>query len=227
MQAETQKKQQHGYIGRAWNAVKYYSQTSYYLAYVYGRMRGMAQPWISTKFNVHQVEDNVGVYIGDIPSAYNREELTKLGITHIVTAILAVSPQFPEDFVYKTVPVRDVESEDIQQYLPDTTKFIKDAVDSGGRVLVHCVCGVSRSATIVAAWMMAKDGYTSEEAIQHLQSRRECVNPNPAFREQLATLNEAETELPPPTPPPTPAFDRVMSSPDHLPSLPITPPGTV
>ena len=151
-------KKKRGYVSRAWRAIKYYSQTSYYLAYVYGRMRGIAQPWISTKFNVHEIEDGSGVYIGDIASAYNRDQLNKLGITHIITAILGVPPQFPEDYVYMTVPVRDVESEDIQKFLPETTEFIKDAVESGGKVLVHCICGVSRSATIVAAWMMMKDG---------------------------------------------------------------------
>jgi hypothetical protein len=148
----------------------------------------MAQPYISTEFNVHQIEDNGGVYIGDIASAYNRDKLKELGITHIITAILGVPPQFPEDFVYKTVPVRDVESENIQKFLPETTQFIKDAVAGGGRVLVHCICGVSRSATIVAAWMMSKDGYSAKQAIECLQARRECVDPNPSFRNQLGSL---------------------------------------
>jgi len=183
-------KKKKGYAGRAWNAIKYYPQTSYYIAYAYGRMRGMAQPLISTEFNVHQIEEGVGVYIGDIASAYNHEKLKELGITHILTAILGVQPQFPKDFIYKTVPVRDVESENIQMHLEETTEFIKTAIESGGKVFVHCVCGVSRSATIIAAWMMSKDGYTAEEAISQLQSRRECVDPNPSFREQLDLLED-------------------------------------
>ena len=184
-------KKKRSYAGRAWNAIKYYPQTSYYLAYVYGRARGLAQPLISTDFNIHQIEEGVDVYIGDIASAYNRDELKKLGITHILTAILGVQPQFPQDFIYKTVPVRDVESENIQKHLKETTEFIKDAVESGGKVYVHCVCGVSRSATIIAAWMMSKDGSTAEQAISQLQTRRECVDPNPAFREQLDLLEIA------------------------------------
>ena len=178
-------KKKRGYVARAWGAVKYYSQTSYYLAYVYGWMRSMAQPYISTDFNVHQVVDNDNVFIGDIASAYNRDKMKEIGITHVITAVLGVTPRFPEDFVYMTVPVRDVASEDIQRYLTDTSEFINDALTGGGKVLVHCICGVSRSATIVAAWLMTRDGYTAEEAIQLLQSRRECVNPIPAFRKQL------------------------------------------
>lgn len=212
------RKKKRGYLSRAWNAVKYYSQTSYYLAYAYGRMRGLSQPWISTEFNVNQIEDDTGVYIGDIASAFNKEKLKELGITHIITAILGVQDQFPEDFVYLNVPVRDVESEDISKFLPETTKFITDALAGGGKVLVHCVCGVSRSATIVAAWLMSKDGYSADEAITHLQQRRGCVDPNPAFREQLTKLQPEMDDDTLPTP-----FEeafRYCVIPDNLPPLP-------
>lgn len=182
------------YFGWAWDSAKYYAQTSYYAAYVYGKCRGLVQPYISTEFNAHEVQD--GVFIGDIASAYNLEALQTLGITHIVTAVLGVGQRFPEDFVYLNVPVRDVQSEDIKQYLPHTTQFIEDAVKSGGKVLIHCVCGVSRSATIVAAWLMSRDKQsqsrhrqTVDETIAFLQQRRHCVDPNPAFRAQLAAYD--------------------------------------
>ena len=184
-------KSKKGYISWIWGAVKYYAQTSYYLSFVYGKIRGLAQPLISTNFNVQQVQDTV--YIGDIASAYNAEELKKLGITHIVTAILGVDPQFPSDFAYLSVPIRDVESEDIKSHLNTTTEFIETAVRGGGKVLVHCICGISRSATIVAAWVMFRNGYSVEETIKLLKDKRECVDPNPAFREQLEQY-QAEVE---------------------------------
>lgn len=190
-----QPKKKKGYIGWLWGAVKYYSQTSYYLSFVYGKIRGLTQPLISTEFNVQHVQDTV--YIGDIASACNEVELKKLGITHIITAILGVNPQFPQDFVYLNVPIRDVESEDIKSHLTTTTQFIDDAVKSGGKVLIHCVCGISRSATIVAAWMMSRNGYTVDEAIHLLKEKRECVDPNPAFREQLEQFKaQGSSQLP-------------------------------
>lgn len=172
------------YIGWVWNSAKYYAQTSYYLALVYGKLRGNVQTWISTEMNVQQIDD-AGVYIGDIASASNVEGLKKLGITHVVTAVLGVAPQFPSDFEYMCVPVRDVESEDIKSHLDDTTRFITDALAGGGKVLVHCICGVSRSATIVAAWMMTKHGYGVDETLQMMRDKRECIDPNPSFRDQL------------------------------------------
>jgi len=157
------------------------------MAYVYGKVRALAQPLISTDFNINHIEG--GVYICDIASAYNEDELKELGITHIVTAVLAVGPKFPDSFEYMCVPVRDIESEDIYSHLDKTTKFINDAVESGGKVAVHCICGVSRSATIVAAWVMSRHGYSVKETIEVLQSRRECVDPNPSFRKQLETFH--------------------------------------
>lgn len=173
---------------KLWGSLKYYAQTSYYLSLVYGHVRGYVQPWVSTAFNANHVED--GVYIGDIASAYNEKELEALGITHIITAVLGVYPQSsftnPERFTFLNIPVRDIHSEDMIAHLPTTTTFINDALASGGKVFIHCVCGVSRSATIVAAWLRSRHPNEDvDAAISRIQSVRKCVNPIPAFREQL------------------------------------------
>jgi len=174
-----------------WALIKNFCQRQYYLAYVYGKLRSYAQPLISTEFNIHEIEPNV--FIGDFASAANDDELKKYGITHIIVAVLGAHPQFPESFVYMTVPLRDVDEEDILQHLPQTTNFINDAVRSGGKVLVHCVCGVSRSATIVAAWIMMnkeKDEVETEAIINEMKTKRECINPILSFRDQLETFKK-------------------------------------
>jgi len=58
-----------------------------------------------------------------------------------------------------------------------------------GRVLVNCSQGVSRSATIVVAFLMLKRGMTAQAGLRHLRSVRN-VWPNIGFLRQLAKLDE-------------------------------------
>lgn len=57
-----------------------------------------------------------------------------------------------------------------------------------GKVVVHCYQGVSRSATIVAAFLMLKRGMSAEEALKTLRKKRE-IFPNEGFLNQLCSLN--------------------------------------
>lgn len=52
-------------------------------------------------------------------------------------------------------------------------------------LVVNCVMGWSRSATIVAAYLMMKQGMSSAEALQTIRQSRP-IRPNPGFLQQLA-----------------------------------------
>ncbi|CCW68727.1 unnamed protein product [Phytomonas sp. Hart1] len=52
-------------------------------------------------------------------------------------------------------------------------------------VVAHCMVGVSRSASIVAAYLMKKAGITRNDALSFIQMVRPVVNPNNGFRHQL------------------------------------------
>ena len=59
---------------------------------------------------------------------------------------------------------------------------------SAGRVLVHCAMGVSRSATVVLAFLMIYENMTLVEAIQTVQAHRD-ICPNSGFLRQLQVLD--------------------------------------
>ena len=77
--------------------LKVYLRSFYYPALVYGKIRSYVQGYISTEFNTHEIMPNI--FLGDIASAYNKGELEKHGITHVITAILGVDPVFPDAFI--------------------------------------------------------------------------------------------------------------------------------
>lgn len=58
----------------------------------------------------------------------------------------------PEGPNHLIIPVQDSEYDDILIHLPNSCRFIQNALDGGGRVLVHCHMGISRSATVIAAY---------------------------------------------------------------------------
>jgi dual specificity phosphatase 12 len=55
-------------------------------------------------------------------------------------------------------------------------------MNKGGKVLVHCFAGVSRSATIIIAYMMQEHGMNYHSAFKFVKSKRPFINPNEGFR---------------------------------------------
>lgn len=86
------------------------------------------------------------------------------------------------DVPHLIVPIRDHASEPIHEHFDDCINFI---AQTEGAVLVHCAAGVSRSATIVMAYLIAKQDMTYQEAHQHVKACRPIVRPNDGFRRQL------------------------------------------
>ncbi|KAF8557700.1 phosphatases II [Imleria badia] len=129
------------------------------------------------------------LYLSDLYSARAAGNLERLGITHIVSAVEAdVRKDFGDNVTVMHVPIRDEMNADIAQWFDKVVKFIKDALDADEqhKVLVHCLQGISRSATLVCAYLIATTPMRSTEAIAHVQAKRGIVSPNLGFRRQLA-----------------------------------------
>ena len=72
--------------------------------------------------------------------------------------------------------------EDLLQYFDSCVAYIEEGIKEGGNVLVHCAMGVSRSATVVVAFLMKNKGMKRDEAIDWVKSKRH-INPNKGFME--------------------------------------------
>jgi Dual specificity phosphatase, catalytic domain len=76
----------------------------------------------------------------------------------------------------------DIPEENIMCVLHDCFDFIDDARSKGGRVLVHCSQGVSRSATIVIAYCMWKLALPYDDVVDHAKKIRHVISPNVGFQ---------------------------------------------
>ncbi|KAI4991772.1 hypothetical protein ZWY2020_040158 [Hordeum vulgare] len=87
------------------------------------------------------------------------------------------------------VPLKDTEEENLLDHLEPCLDFI-DEGRKAGSVLVHCFAGVSRSATIITAYLMRTEQKSLEEALQSLKEINESVCPNDGFLDQLKLFEE-------------------------------------
>ncbi|XP_051185948.1 uncharacterized protein [Lolium perenne] len=87
------------------------------------------------------------------------------------------------------VPLRDTEEENLLDHLEPCLDFI-DQGRKEGSVLVHCFAGVSRSATIITAYLMRTEQKSLEEALESLKEINESVCPNDGFLDQLKLFEE-------------------------------------
>uniref|UniRef100_A0A8C7NNL3 Dual specificity protein phosphatase n=1 Tax=Oncorhynchus mykiss TaxID=8022 RepID=A0A8C7NNL3_ONCMY len=134
-----------------------------------------------------------GLYIGDQDIASDRRELARLGITHILNCAQSKWRGGAEyyagmDITYQGIEAHDTPSFDMSVNFYPAAEFIHRALSSGGKVLVHCAVGVSRSATLVLAYLMIRQNLTLVDAIKAVKDHRGVI-PNRGFLRQLNGLD--------------------------------------
>lgn len=88
----------------------------------------------------------------------------------------------PDPIDYLFVFISDYEDEPIHLHFRDCIEFINK---TEGPVLVHCMAGISRSATIVIAYLMAEMKMSYADAYILVKEKRRIICPNSGFRRQL------------------------------------------
>ncbi|KAI0268084.1 protein-tyrosine phosphatase-like protein [Gloeopeniophorella convolvens] len=131
------------------------------------------------------------LYIGNLSAAKSVDLRRQFGITHTLSVCPDCPSQGPNHFI---IPVQDSEYDDILIHLPQACRFIQNALDAGGRVLVHCLMGISRSATVVAAYLMSTRRISPHKALSIIKRARPQVLPNYGFIKQLNTFEACNYE---------------------------------
>lgn len=135
-----------------------------------------------------------GIIIGNSDTVKNLDYLLDLGVTHVLNTAendVRIDPsKFSKQGIsYKGFVVKDLPNTDITQYFAESSDFIERALSLRcGLVFVACYMGFSRSAAIVAAYLMGKKNYSATEALTYMRQFRE-VAPNLGFLHQLASYD--------------------------------------
>jgi protein-tyrosine phosphatase len=82
-------------------------------------------------------------------------------------------------------PIPDAEPAPNLDWLRRQVGFIEEQRQAGRAVFVHCRNGVSRSGMVVVAYLMAQHGWSRDEALTFVRSKRDVARPNPAFMRLL------------------------------------------
>ncbi|KAF6745438.1 dual specificity protein phosphatase 12 [Ephemerocybe angulata] len=131
-----------------------------------------------------------GLWLGDFPSALDTETLKEKGIRSVLSAMRG-RVTVHETFIRHQISLDDDPDADILVHFPPSIAFIGSELAKGRGVLVHCQAGISRSATIVAAYLMKTRNLNPQAALKMVRDTRPIISPNSGFLEQLEVFYEA------------------------------------
>ncbi|KAK4051081.1 tyrosine protein phosphatase yvh1 [Microbotryomycetes sp. JL221] len=143
------------------------------------------------ELTMHKVMSNL--WIGDFASSQAAAQLTQHGITHVVAAMRQTYDNLPGIRLHQ-VKVDDTNTTNIIEHFESTCDFIANARMRSHGVLVHCQAGVSRSATLVAAYLMREMGLTADKAVQKIKKARPMIEPTDFFMLQLELWERCDCE---------------------------------
>ncbi len=142
---------------------------------------------------------NNGIFIGNVDSVISTTKsediLEKRNIKVVISALteeeyeenMIGEQDFP-DIQWHRLVIDDDPKEDIYKHFFTAHEIISNAVFNKKNVIVHCAAGMSRSPTLVLAYLMIENKWTYEEAYNYIKAKRPNISPNIGFIKQLKHL---------------------------------------
>lgn len=127
------------------------------------------------------------IFLGSLEGARDVYLLKSHKIGSVLSAIgYGATLQYdPKDIqLHKIIYADDLESYDISKHFGEAFEFIEKG-RAETNVLVHCYAGVSRSVSLVVAYLMRANKWTLNRALEFVRKKRLGVQPNQGFMSQL------------------------------------------
>ncbi|XP_005104717.1 dual specificity protein phosphatase 12 [Aplysia californica] len=137
-----------------------------------------------------------GLYLGPISSAKNEKDLRSKNITHVLSLLQKpLHEAVRRNRTFKNLPAIDIEGCNLLPLLSECFAFIDQARENHTGVLVHCQKGMSRSATVVIAYLMYKFNLSLRAAREKVRSCRPIICPNAGFEQQLLRFEAMKSKI--------------------------------
>ena len=126
------------------------------------------------------------IYLGNSYNASNYDILKELNFDIIINVTDYIPNYFENEFTYKKYDIKDDENARISMILIDSYNYINR--NNHKKIFVHCYAGASRSAAIVLYYIMRRYNMSLDDANKFLLSKREIVNINMNFINDIKRL---------------------------------------
>jgi protein-tyrosine phosphatase len=133
------------------------------------------------------------LWLSGAGEAYDGSFLRYGKITHVLNCAeeLSARPQqYGTDVVIQHIPMEDDESPEVELQILKAVNQLQDWYRQEYRVLVHCRAGISRSPTVVIAWMMLCNNMSFDDAWKKVVAARNYIRPNDYFMKFLKNLEK-------------------------------------
>ncbi|BFZ09364.1 hypothetical protein BsWGS_12403 [Bradybaena similaris] len=118
-------------------------------------------------------------------AAVRGERIRTLGITHVINVTQEIPNLQMPNLESLQIHIEDTPSARLGLYFDRCADKIDQVETRGGKTLVHCVAGVSRSASICIAYLMKYKRMPLDQAYKHVKKCRSVIQPNVGFWKQL------------------------------------------
>lgn len=128
-----------------------------------------------------------GLFVGSVVAAFKHEWLyNEFNIRRILNVSNEKYSKNEKLFQYLQICIEDALHENLIPHFKKTNKFIEEALEhSNVGVYVHCRAGISRSPSVIIAYLMWKRNISYKDADKIVGKVHPDANPNSSFREQL------------------------------------------
>ena len=125
--------------------------------------------------------------MGNYDFALNKKFLKEKNISCILVCGSELECKFKDEFKYLKIDLNDYIEDSLITHIDKCIEFINENKDK--KIFVHCNAGISRSPSIIIAYLIKALNYSFKDAYNFVKSKRN-IKPNEKFIQELQDLEK-------------------------------------